>query len=121
MPNPRKSSLPDFRGYVQIELTEEDIGIIQSDDPAPSVALDALAAILSDGYRFSWYQEADGFSFKASLMDVDPTRSSAGYMLTGSAPSPSLALRVLLFKHLAKLGTKWTPFLGRASATHGLR
>jgi len=121
MPVKPKSPIPEFRGFVQLELTEEDVGTIQAAKAGTDVMLDTIAGIIGDGYRFSWYQEPEGFSYKATLMDVDATRASSGYMLSGSGPTALLALSVLTFKHLFKMGSRWTPFLAQTNRTHGLR
>jgi len=58
---------------------------------------------------------------KTTLMDMDASRTSAGWMLSGQAPSLVLAITVLVYKHMTITNSQWTPFLAQKNKNAGLR
>jgi hypothetical protein len=121
MPVQRSAKNVEFRGFVQIELSDDDIPIIEEATKKPQSLWSQVADIVDDGYRFTMVRDGERLSIKASLMDIDVSRTSSGYMLTGEGPSPLLALSVLVYKHLARMNGKWAPFLVTEKKSNSLR
>lgn len=106
---PRQNEV-NFKGFVQIELNEDDYKILEGTNLSGEEVVLHLAAIISKRYRLSLTADTEGHRVKATLMDTDTTRSSAGWMLSAESDTLFEALIVLFYKHEAKMGSNWVPF-----------
>lgn len=107
---PQRNNEVQFHGFCQIELNEDDFVKLDETTMSAEDLLLHIAALSSKGYRLSVTTDREAKTVKATLMDVDTTRSSAGWMLSAEAGSFVPALLTLLYKHGAKMGGDWRPF-----------
>jgi hypothetical protein len=118
---PRNKQQIDFKGYLQITLSEVDIPLITqaAEDTMPLVL--ELENCVRDGYRLTIVPDLEAKAVKAMLQDVRTDRTSCGWMLTGEGPNLWIAVAALLFKHVHKVGKIWTPFLTEAKEANRIR
>jgi len=114
---PRTSPDVPFRGFIQIELNEDDFRILDATSMPSDECLIHIAAILNQRYRLSVASDTEARRVKISLMDMDSTRTSAGWMLTAESDTFINALLVLFYKHEAKMQSNWVPFCNATRQT----
>lgn len=116
-----KAQLPDYQGYVQIELNEDDRDKILEATKKMADIWKEVDIACNAGFKFSIQKDTDPLFIKATLMDLDKSRSSAGWMLSGQGSNVSQAVAALMYKHVAKMDSKWTPFLAAKREVHSIR
>jgi hypothetical protein len=123
MPTARTSpqTTVNFVAFLQLDLTDTDIAAIDSSVVTPEDLLLFIAGILHSGYRLAGSHDITLGRVKLTLMDVDPTRSSAGYMLSAEATDFTGALTVLHYKHTAMMNGDWRPFCSQTRTTKRYR
>lgn len=112
--SPRKNSIPSFAGFIQIDLTEQDIAIIEASTMTSEDAMSWFSHMSRNGYQISVKYDLDDRTTKITAMDVDSSRSSAGWMLSAQAPSLAECVIVMNYKHDARMNGDWRPFCNSA-------
>jgi len=117
----RRDNTIDFQGFIQLELTEPAIVEIEDLAKKPASVFSTLADIVDDGYKASISRDVENGSIKCTLMDMQANRTSCGWMLSGQGPTVTLALAVMVYKHVRMMNSEWTPFLTTKKAFNSLR
>lgn len=110
----KTNELPQFKGYIDLPLNEADFKVLDDTHLSGEEIIVQLAAIVNKGYRLALSYDVETRRAKCTLMDVWPTRTSAGWMLSAESDTVVEALTVLLYKHSAKMGNDWVPFCNQA-------
>jgi hypothetical protein len=121
MPTRRDNQVPEFKGYLQIELNETDISSILEASTKMTNVWKSVSEACQKRYKFSVTRDSDPLLYKATLMDLDITRSSAGWMLSGQGASVEQAIAALMYKHIGMTNEEWTPFLTHKRETNAIR
>jgi len=121
MPKPTNQNEVKFQGFVQLELNADDIASIQKETGNATQIIDQVNIMLKEGYKVSLSYDAGYGSFKANAMDVDTSRTTSGYMLSGSAPTTLEAMAVLVYKHVVMMDKSWLPFCIAPRKAQGYR
>jgi len=104
----------EFAGFIQIELSEQDISVLEQSEVSPDEFLLWIAQICRNGFRFALVPDGKTKTIKATLQCVDETSTASGWMLSGEGPTVPDALLVLRYKNDVKMGGDWRPFLTKA-------
>lgn len=121
MPTRTRAKQIDYQGYVQIELDESDIDAVMESTSKPALLWLAIVNAASDGYKFSCSKDTDENLFKCTLMDIDTSRTSCGWMLSGQGDALVQALAALVYKHDARMSSDWVPFLVSKTRVNRIR
>lgn len=101
---------PDFKGFIQIVLTESDITTLDSTEVDVMSLNVWLQTFIRDGYRVQCLYDAESKVYKSTAMDIQVGRTSAGWMLSGEGPDFLSSLMVIWYKHTARMANDWIPF-----------
>lgn len=118
---PKKAENIDFKGFIQLFLSDADVEAIKSKTKETSGWADAIEAWCQDGYKVIVGHDWQAGTHKCSVMDIKPSRASAGWMLTGEAPEYWLAVMVAWYKHEVLMSHDWTDFCTDKKPGSGLR
>lgn len=111
---PRNTPDFDFKGFVTVNLTADDIARIEAEEVDQGRLFDHLSSLLDKGYKFSCKIDPASGSVAATLMDVDPSRPAFGFGLSGWGGDLADAVQALLYKHFFLCQDGWpTELAGR--------
>ena len=100
----------DFKGYLRVNLTDEQDAAFEVWKQSQTVQLSDFDILLNMGFKFSlsWDSYHDGVS--ASLFANDPKLSWAGWILTAWDDNAADAILLLFYKHYVICEEDWEHF-----------
>lgn len=107
----RKKKGVDFKGYLRVNLTEEQDKAFDVWKLEQAIQLSDIDILLNSGFKFSlnWDDFHNGVS--ASLMANDPRLSWSGYVLTAWDTNVLDAMLLLFYKHYIICEEDWERFV----------
>lgn len=107
---PRNKPQIEFKGFCQVYLDEKDASVLESSSPSLLEQYEWLEKTCHAGYKFTTSTDGLSAPIKVTMMDVDITRSSCGWMLSAEGADMVDAISAIMYKHTVKMGSDWRPF-----------
>lgn len=98
---------PDFKGFINIKVTEEQFDLYQQWDVHDVDLYLLLSANVAAGYKQTSSYDADKETYNATFICSDKDSPNYGYGLSAFAPDWYNAIRLLVFKHEVLLQGNW--------------
>lgn len=103
------SSKPfEFRGFVNVRLSDQDKQAIGAIDQPLGDLMETLGALILSGYKLSISYDRYSSAVQISLTCTDPQSGNYGYAISARHPDLALALVTLVYKHFDLLGMDWS-------------
>lgn len=100
----------EFKGFINVNLTQPEKNAYAEWDIQDSDVWDGLATYGEKGYRFSLNWNKGNSHWIASYTGGEDAGKNQGYAVSGFAPDPYNAARVLLFKVSCVLPDVWKEY-----------
>lgn len=99
----------DWKGFVNIPLTEDDIERIASDDWSCDDLWQAVSVLVENSYKLSFSPDFEHHCVIASITGRKGADANEGYSLSARGPDIDGALRALWYKHTVLCeGDSWS-------------
>lgn len=97
----------EFRGFINIHLTDADKEKIAASASDPQGIMDNLAGLLFEGYKVSLAYDVKSGAIQAVLTCWNPDSAHFGYAISSRHPEAIVALDSLLYKHFDLAAEQW--------------
>ena len=101
-----------WKGFVNVNLTNEQKELLGSWDIQDGDVWDGIATYCETGYKITVSYNATNKSFTSTAIGGEGTGKNAGRAVSAYAPTPYQAMRTLLFKISVILPAVWTDYKG---------
>lgn len=106
----KKQTKVEWKGYLRVNLTEEQDEAFDVWKVSQSVQLSDLDILINNGFKFGLSWDAYHEGVTASLTANDPKLAWAGYVLTAWDTSVEEAILLLFYKHYVICEEDWEHF-----------
>lgn len=108
-----KAKLPEWKGYLQVHLTDEQDAEYDVWARKQTIQLTDLDILINNGFKFGlkWDDYHQGVT--ATLTANDPKLSWSGWVLTAWSDNVTDAILMLFYKHYIICDEDWEHFTGQ--------
>lgn len=107
----RQDERPEWRGFLDFRLTDEQLEALDSSKPKPTELFAAIDDMQQNDYRFILSYNRRTKLASVTVMDDNPERKSAGYALSSADTDCAGALKMAVYKHVVLLEGDWSRLL----------
>ncbi|MGB4705580.1 MAG: hypothetical protein WBI18_10980 [Candidatus Saccharicenans sp.] len=106
----RKKSGVEFKGYLRVNLTEEQDKHFDEWFPSQVIQISDFGILCNNGFKFALAWDNFHQGVVASLYANDPKLSWSGWILTAWADSAEESVALLFYKHYIVCEEDWEHF-----------
>jgi len=117
----KKSVKVEFKGYLRVNLTDEQDADFDLWSPSQEVKLSDLDILLNNGYKFSLFWDEFHEGVSCGLMANSPKLAWSGWILSAWSDNVEDAIKLLFYKHYIICEEDWEHFYDVVEKQHRRR
>lgn len=110
-PTPVNSSRPEWKGFLEATLDDDQVAAADAWKPKPSEVWELVHGLIEDSYDLSISYQATAKTVTVTLKDTNSSRKTAGFAISTKDANAPDALKLALWKHFNVLIRDWAPLL----------
>lgn len=109
--NRQSDERPEWRGFLDLRLTEGQLEELDAWKPKPSEVWQSVDLACEAGFRFTLSYNKHTKLASCTMICDDAKSKAGGYALSNADSDGALSLKMAIFKHFVLLQQDWTPLL----------
>lgn len=107
----KQGDRPEWKGFLERRLTEQELGELDEWKPKPTDVFNAIDGMMADDFRLTLSYNKRTRLATCTIIDDSPSRKTRGWALSTADENAAAALKAAVFKHTLCLDNSWDGLL----------